>query len=59
MENVLMLSLTRILFVLIFFYLINLQLTGVARNDECGGLDAAKKSAISTFRAKYKLVLLK
>jgi hypothetical protein len=31
----------------------------VARNDECGGLDAAKKSAISTFRAKYKLVLLK
>ncbi len=54
-----MLSLTRILFVLIFFYLINLQLTGVARNDECGGLDAAKKSAISTFRAKYKLVLLK
>jgi hypothetical protein len=39
--------------------LLNLQLTAVAKNDECGGLDAAKKSAISTFLAKYKRVLLK
>ena len=30
------------------------QLTVIDKNVECGGLDAAKKSAISTFRAKQK-----
>lgn len=28
----------------------------MAKNAECGGLDAEKKSAISTFRAENKLI---
>jgi hypothetical protein len=31
-----------------------MELTVIDKNAECGGLDAEKKSAISSFRAKRK-----
>ncbi len=52
-ENVHLLNLARNLnnSIYLIYYLL-FEFTVIDKNAECGGLDAAKKSAISTFRAK-------